>query len=159
MGSFRNRFAIVTCLLFCPCCFGQAGKAELFGTIRDPQNLPVRSAKVACTELATGFKFEVASGEQGSYHLLGLAAGQYSLSVDKPGFRPYHQEGIVLRIGDQTRLDVKLQVGQTSESVDVRADTTLLETVNGTVNFHVSQPQLESLPLDGRNFIPLVALS
>jgi hypothetical protein len=81
------------------------------------------------------------------------------LSVDKPGFGPYRREELVLRIGDQTHLDVKLEVGQTSSSLDVRAENTLLETATGSVGYHVSQAQVETLPLDGRNFIPLVALS
>src|SRR5579872_5293235 len=140
-------------------CFGQAGKAELFGAILDPQGLAVSAAKVTATDPATGAHFDVDTDERGSYHLLGLAAGRYVLTVGKPGFRPFRQEGITLRIGDQTRLDVRLEVGQTSQSVEVKAEATLLETANGSVNYHVSQPQLETLPLDGRNFIPLIALS
>ncbi|HTS32244.1 MAG TPA: TonB-dependent receptor [Bryobacteraceae bacterium] len=140
-------------------CFGQAGKAELFGTIQDPQGLPVPGAKVTCAEPANGARFHIVTGDQGTYHLLGLAAGDYVLSVEKPGFRPYRQEGITLRIGDQTRLDVKLAIGEAAQSVEVSAQTTLLETASGSVSYHVIQPQLETLPLDGRNFIPLVALS
>jgi len=140
-------------------CFAQAGKAELFGTIQDPQGLGVAKTKVTGSEPGTGAQFDVLSDERGDYHLLGLPAGEYVLAVEKPGFRPYRQEGITLRIGDQTRLDIKLEVGQTAQSVEVKAETTLLETANGSVNYHVSQPPLETLPLDGRNFIPLVALS
>jgi hypothetical protein len=139
--------------------FGQAGRAELFGTIQDPQGRSVAAAKVTCTELTTGVKTEVVSDGSGAYHLLGLIAGQYALTAEKPGFRPYRHEGIVLRIGDQTRLEIKLEVGATTQSVEVQAETTLLETANATVNYHVSQAQIETLPLDGRNFIPLVALS
>src|SRR5262249_33653424 len=69
------------------------------------------------------------------------------------------QTGITLRIGDQTRLDVQLELGQTAQSIDVNAEASLLETASGSVSYHVSQPQIETLPLDGRNFIPLVALS
>jgi len=140
-------------------CFGQAGKAELFGTIQDPQKLAVGTATVTCTESGTRARFETVTDERGAYHLLGLPAGQFALAIEKPGFRPYHQEGITLRIGDKSRLDVKLEVGQTSQSVEVRGEATLLETASGSVNYHVGQAQLETLPLDGRNFIPLVALS
>ena len=116
-------------------------------------------AKVSSQDEATGVQSGVLTDERGEYHLLGLAAGHYVLTVEKPGFRPYKQEGIVLRIGDQIRLNVKLELGQTSQSVDVTAQASLLETATGSVSYHVSQPQLETLPLDGRNFIPLVALS
>src|SRR5215472_8485829 len=156
----RCRLSLALLAFGCaPASFGQAGKAELFGTIQDPQNLAVTSAKITCSAVGTGEQFTVVTDEHGDYHLLGLAAGQYVLAIEKPGFRPYRQEGITLRIGDQTRLDVKLEVGQTSTSVEVQAQTTLLETANGSVSYHVGPPQLETLPLDGRNFIPLVALS
>ena len=60
---------------------------------------------------ATGARFEATTDDHGEYHLLGLAAGEYALSVEKPGFRPYRQTGITLRIGDQTQLNVKLELG------------------------------------------------
>src|SRR6202011_25243 len=125
----------------------------------DPSGLGVVKAKVAGEEQATGAHFDVTTDDHGEYHLLGLAAGQYAVTVEKPGFRLYKQTGITLRIGDQTRLDVKLELGQPSQSVNVTAEATLLETASGSVSYHVNQEEIETLPLDGRNFIPLVALS
>ena len=140
-------------------CFAQAGKAEVFGSIQDPQGLTVASATVTSTGSATGDHFSAVTDDHGGYHFLGLPAGQYTLTVEKPGFNLYRQEGITLRAGDQIALDIKLQIGSTSESVDVHAEATLLETANGSVSFHVNQKEIETIPLDGRNFIPLVALS
>jgi hypothetical protein len=140
-------------------CFGQAGKAELFGTIQDPSGLGVATATVVGEEEATGARYEVKADDHGEYHLLGLPSGGYQLAVEKPGFRPYRQTGIILRIGDQTRLDVQLQLGQASQSVNVEANTSLLETASGSVSYHVGEREIQVLPLDGRNFIPLVALS
>jgi hypothetical protein len=142
-----------------PRCFPQAGKAELFGAVQDPQGLAVAAAKVTSQEKATGARFAVATGDRGEYHLLGLAAGEYVLTVEKPGFRPYRQQGLALRLGDQVQLNVTLELGQASQYVEVNARASLLLTANGTVSSHVSRPQLETLPLDGRNFIPLIALS
>ena len=140
-------------------CFGQAGKAELFGSVQDPAGLGISGVKVTGEEQATGSRVDVTTNDHGNYHLLGLPSGQYALAVEKPGFRPYRQTGITLRIGDQTRLDVKLELGPAAQAVTVNAETTLLETASGAVNYHVSQTEVERLPLDGRNFVPLVALS
>ena len=96
---------------------GQAGKAELFGTVFDPSGLAVAKAKVTAEEQATSSRFEVSTGEHGDYHLLGLDAGHYALTVEQPGFRLYRQTGITMRIGDQTRLNVKLELGQPSQTV------------------------------------------
>jgi hypothetical protein len=159
MRSLQVLPILATLIAISLSCFGQAGKAELFGAIQDPQGLATAAAKVTCEEQATGVRYNVMTGERGEYHLLGMAAGEYVLTVEKPGFRPYRQEGIALRIGDQIRLNVKLELGQASQSVEVTARASLLETASGSVGYHVSQPQLETLPLDGRNFIPLVALS
>lgn len=140
-------------------CFSQAGKAELFGTIQDPARLGIINAKVTVQDEATAGRSTVTTDAKGEYHLLGLAAGQYVLTVEKTGFRTYRQTGIRLRISDQTRLDVRLELGQSAQSVEVNAEASLLETASGSVSFHVSRTQVETLPLDGRNFVSLIALS
>ena len=119
-------------------CFGQAGKSELFGTVQDPSSLAIKEAKISADELATGAKFQTASDERGVYHLLGLPAGEYSLSVEQPGFRSYKQTGLVLRLADQIQLNIQLQIGQPTQTVEVHAEVPLLQTANGSVAFNVS---------------------
>jgi Carboxypeptidase regulatory-like domain len=139
--------------------FGQAGRAELFGVVKDPPGLAVPKANVTAEEQTTAARFQSATDARGEYHLLGLPAGKYVLTVEQPGFQLYQQTGIVLRIGDQIELNITLALGQTTQSVKVEAEASLLEAANGSVSYHVSQQEIETLPLDGRNFIPLVALS
>ena len=104
-------------------------------------------------------RFAGTSDDRGDYHLLGLPAGEYIITVEQPGFRTYRQSGITLRIAEQVGLNIKLALGQPAESIEVTAQATLLQTVLGSVSFNVEQGKVETLPLDGRNFIPLVALS
>jgi hypothetical protein len=150
---------VLTILFAGAACYGQAGKAELFGSIQDPSGAVVPRATVEAESAATAATFSAVSDERGGYHLLGLPAGQYLLTVEQPGFRTYHQEGIVLRTDDRTALDVKLELGQPAQAVEVTAGAPLLETATGQVSFSVDQTKIETLPLDGRNFIPLVALA
>ena len=91
---------------------GQAGKAELSGTIQDPAGLPVPKAKVVAEDQATTVRYSTVSDDRGEYHVLGLPAGQYVLTVEAPGFHTYRQSGITLRLADHTALDVKLEIGQ-----------------------------------------------
>jgi hypothetical protein len=137
----------------------QSGHAELFGAIHDPSSLPIAGAKITAIAQATGIETEVLSNNQGEYHFLGLAAGPYTLRAEKSGFRLYRQTGITLRIADRTRQDIPLEIGQGAQSVTVNAAASLLETDSGSVSYHVNRARIETLPLDGRNFIPLVALS
>lgn len=151
--------AILIVLITSQACFGQAGKSELFGTVQDPSGLPIPGAKVSADELATGAQFRASASERGEYHLLGLPAGQYSLTIEQPGFKTYKQTGITLRLADQIGLDIRLEVGQPAQSVAVTAEAPLLQTAAGSVGFNVSGYKIETVPLDGRNFIPLVALA
>lgn len=139
--------------------FAQAGQAELFGTIRDPSELPVPGARVEAEEQSTAARFTTASDERGNYHLLGLPTGDYVLTVEQAGFRPYRQSGITLRIADHTTSNVQLQIGNQSESVDVHGEAPLLQTATAEVNHNVDQTKIATLPLDGRNFVSLVTLS
>src|ERR1039457_6373337 len=130
------RFPIAALVLALPC-FGQAGKAELFGTVHDPSSLPVANASVKAVEQSTMAPSTAISDYRGSYHLLGLRAGQYVLTVEQPGFRTYRQSGITLRVEDRTALDIGLQLGQPAESVEVSAAAPLLQTAGGDVGYHL----------------------
>lgn len=140
-------------------CFGQAGRAELFGAILDPSGLAVPKAKIEAQDQATMVHYSVTSDDRGEYHILGLPAGQYALTVEQPGFRTYRQSGVTLRLGDRTGLDVKLQIGQPSQTIDVAAEAPLLQTATGEVSLNLDQQKITTLPLDGRNFIPLLTLA
>ncbi|MCC6368729.1 MAG: carboxypeptidase regulatory-like domain-containing protein [Bryobacterales bacterium] len=142
-----------------PVCQGQAGRAELFGAIEDPSGLAIPKAKVEAENQATAARYGSQSDERGEYHLLGLPAGEYVLKVERPGFQKYRQSGIVLRLGDRTAVAVTLQVGQSSQSLEVTAAAGLLQTASGEVSLNVDERKISALPLDGRNFIPLVTLA
>src|SRR6185312_7944657 len=152
------KFVVLFCCAALPAC-AQAGRAELSGSVRDASGLPVQNAKIEAEEQATNAAFRTASGKHGEYHLLGLPVGRYVLTVEQPGFRVYRQSGIALRIGDQVSLDVQLEIGPATQSVDVNEQASLLQTASGSVSFGVDERSIAVLPLDGRNFIPLVALS
>ncbi|MFL6351126.1 MAG: carboxypeptidase regulatory-like domain-containing protein [Bryobacteraceae bacterium] len=149
---------VALCFTVLPC-FAQDGKAELFGTIRDPSTLPIANADIQFKEQTTNALFLTRSGEQGEYHLVGLPVGVYVLTVQHEGFRMYRQSNITMRIADQVSLDVQLSIGQTTQTVEVNEQASLLQTASGAVSFSVDEKKIVTLPLDGRNFVPLVALS
>jgi hypothetical protein len=140
-------------------CLGQAGKATLSGTISDPTGLPVARAQVNAEEQATHALFSTVSDGRGEYRLLGLLPGDYVLTVKQSGFKTYRQSGITLRIEDRTIQHVQLEVGQPIQTIEVTAAAPLLQTATGEVSFNVDRGKVAALPLDGRNFIPLLALS
>src|SRR5215475_11830496 len=130
-------------------CFGQAGRAEISGSVQDPSHLAVANAKVEAQDQATQAVYSVTSDSRGEYHLLGLPSGQYVLTVSPPGFRTYRQSGITRRLADRVAMDVSLEVGQPAQAVEVVAEAPVLQTESGDVSFSVNQQKVETLPLDG----------
>src|SRR3954447_2938351 len=93
--------------------------AELSGTVQDPASLPVEKAAIAVTERSTNAHFATVSDNRGVYHLLGLPAGEYVLTVYGPAFREYRRSGIVLRMREQAVLDVRLELGAREQTLEV----------------------------------------
>jgi hypothetical protein len=149
---------VVTFLLTWPLA-AQSTKAEFLGTIRDSSDRIVDGAELRLANLRTGAIAVSASDAGGRFQFLALPPGEYRLSVARDGFAPLVQEGILLRVGDRTSLDLTLTVGGASETVLVTAAPPLLESGRGAVSFAVDQKKVTTLPLDGRNFVPLIALA
>lgn len=140
-------------------CLGQASPAELLGSIDDPSHLPVANATVTAQDRATLAQSVTRTSANGEYHLLGLPAGQYVVAISAPGFRTYRQSGITLRAGDRAAVNATLRIGESAQAIEITAQAPLLQTSSGEVDFHLDENKIASLPLDGRNFIPLIALS
>ncbi len=150
---------LAAALLFALSLQAQSTKAELFGTILDPATLPVAAARVQLTNAATGRTALFTTAPDGRYQFLALPAGQYSLAVTGGGFAPLTRSGILLRVGDRTAIDLTLPLGDASQSVEISAAAPLLQSSRGTAGFVVEQKKVVALPLDGRNFVPLIALA
>ncbi|HUQ95006.1 MAG TPA: carboxypeptidase regulatory-like domain-containing protein [Bryobacteraceae bacterium] len=138
---------------------GQSTKTEWLGEVRDARGLPVEGASLELRNSGTAAKARAVTDSQGSYHFFALAAGTYSVTVRKEGFAELSRSGILLRVGDRIVWDVQLEVGNESQAVEVTAQAPLLQSSRGTVSFVVEQKRMAALPLDGRNFIPLIALA
>jgi hypothetical protein len=139
--------------------FAQAGRAELFGVIRDASGLPVPGAVVQAEDQGTMVRYSGTSDERGEYHLVGLPASNYVVTVEQPRFRTYRQSGLTLRLAERVPLDVTLEIGQASQTVEVTAAAPVLQTGSGEVGMNMDEKKVTTLPLDGRNFIPLVTMA
>jgi carboxypeptidase family protein len=137
----------------------QSTKVELSGTVHDPSGLAVAGAEVRLINDGTQSEFSTATDPDGMYHFVALPPGTYTLSVMKAGFSSLRRGGVVLRVGDVVNLDLALEIGSITESVSVTAAAPLLQATRGIVSFVVDQQKIGALPLDGRNFIPLITLS
>ena len=158
-GLVVGIFVVVMMMLVGSALQSQSTKVELSGTVSDPAALAVRGADVKLLNMSTGAEQAYVTGSNGEYHFFGLQPGSYTLTVTKTGFTELRREGLTLRVGDNVSLDLALQIGAVTQSVNVTSEPPLLQSNRGTVSFVVEQQKVVTLPLDGRNFVPLIALS
>jgi len=128
------------------------------GEVRDPSGASVPNAAVTAANTATNAVRNTVSTDQGLYSFPGLVPGVYEVKVEVTGFRPSARR-LTLEVQQTARVDFKLEVGQVSSAVEVSAMAALLTTENATVGTVIENRRILDLPLNGRNFLELVALS
>jgi len=137
----------------------QADDAIVVGTVFDPAYAAVSGATVQLTHLSTNAVTEIRTDDRGQYRTPSLRIGEYVLSVEAGGFKRFSQRGVELEIGDVRKVDVVLEIGQASQSVNVDAEAPLLQTSDSTVGDVINNRQIEDLPLNGRDYLQLANLS
>jgi len=135
-----------------------AQTASVTGRITDPSGALVPEATVTVESVETGLRTTVQSNEQGYYNIPSLLPGAYNFSVSKAGFKPLRQTNLRLQVQQVARLDVALEVGGVTESVEVSAQAVLLESETATLGQVVQGRQIVELPLLGRNPYALAML-
>jgi carboxypeptidase family protein len=136
----------------------QAGQSELAGEVRDSAGALVAGASVSAVELATERRVSTTTGAGGLFVLPSLRPGRYRLEVDKDGFRPLRRDGLELRTGERARVDVALELGRYTDRATVTADVPLLKTERSDVGQVIPNREIVQLPLNGRSYVPLIAL-
>ena len=125
----------------------------------DPTGLAIQDTGIELSHTGTGWKSSTKSAVDGSWQFLAVSAGTYRLNLSKDGFVPLIRDGIVIRTGDRLTLDLDLKLGEASQTVQVTAEAPLLQAAKGSVSFVVDRRRVITLPLDGRNYVPLIALA
>ena len=133
--------------------------AEIDGVVTDASGRVVPNAEVIAVETDKQLAHQSASDVAGHFILANLPAGPYQLEVKAPGFKDYRQTGISLGVGQTTAINVQLTVGSVTESVEVNANTSMVETKDSAIAQVVEQRKIVDLPLNGRNLTQLLTLT
>jgi hypothetical protein len=102
--------------------------AQISGTVRDSSNAVLPGVQVTATQTDTGVSRMTITNETGFFVLPNLLLGPYRLEATLPGFRLFAQTGLVLQVGSSPLIDVKMEVGQVAQAVEVQADVAAIET-------------------------------
>ncbi|MGH9630268.1 MAG: carboxypeptidase regulatory-like domain-containing protein, partial [Bryobacteraceae bacterium] len=139
--------------------FPQATTANVVGTVTDPSSGVVPAATVTIQNRQTGQARKTETDAQGNYEFPFLQIGEYTVTVEKAGFQKSEVAPFSLSVAQAARVDVKMTIGQTAESVQVSASAILLQTEDATVGTVIDSQKVVELPLNGRSFVQLALLT
>ena len=132
--------------------------ATLVGRVTDPSSAVIPATKITLVNTATNETRTVEVGESGEFTFVQLPPGSYTLTAEHEGFRKEVHSSIVLQVGQEARVDIILQVGSVSETVDVTASAPVVSSENAALGNVVDQKKVVELPLNGRGYLQLAFL-
>jgi Carboxypeptidase regulatory-like domain/TonB dependent receptor/TonB-dependent Receptor Plug Domain len=139
--------------------FGQFVTASLQGTVQDRTGASVPGAKIEATNVSTGVSTRGVTDASGRFVFASLPpGGPYRVSVEATGFKTEERTGINLSVNQIVDINVPLQVGETTQKVEVNADATQLETDTAAVGQVINNRSVDNLPLNQRNVYSLMFL-
>jgi outer membrane receptor protein involved in Fe transport len=136
----------------------QAATATLSGTVKDPNGAVIADAQVQATQTATSVKRETTTNAEGVFVLTNLAAAEYEVKIQSPGFA-VRKVVVTLQVGQTFTLDLALTVSLSEKVViDDRFNYNLVNTSDSVVDGVIREREVNGLPLNGRNFLELALL-
>src|SRR6266576_4177777 len=132
---------------------------EIAGDVRDPSGSVMAGADVKATNKGTGVERATVTNDAGLYNFPNLQPGVYDVTVSKSGFQTMSRTDLTLQVQQVARVDFAMQIGQTTQTVEVTGAATLLTTENATVGSVIENKRIVELPLNGRNFLQLISLA
>src|ERR1700694_5118830 len=143
------KVVLIVFVLVCAA-YAQETTAGLQGTVKDSTGALISNATVEVTSPAL-IGVKRMQTDQGSFRFANLPPGTYTLTVTAPGFRTYKQENIALEVGHLPNLDVAMQIGTVTETVEVSAQAALIDTTQSKVQTNIPDEALMNLPTQTRS--------
>ena len=137
----------------------QEFRGTFSGSVTDQQGAAIAKAKVVATEVQTGNKSETYTEATGDYTIPFLKPGTYEITAEAAGFKTALRKGLTLRTGEHPVIDLRLEVGGVSETVQVSAEVPLIETSNSSAGEVITTQEVEEFPLNGRTPLMLSRLA
>jgi len=138
---------------------GQSTYGTVDGTVTDSTGAVVAGAQVTLTNVGTQEKHTETTGDAGLYTFVNVEPGQYRLDIEKSGFKHFARTNVVVQVQQETHIDATLPVGQASETVEVTAETPLLQAETSSLGQVIEERKANELPLNGRNVFNLITVS
>lgn len=145
-----GRPVAIVLMLICGVAVGQETRATLTGRVTDPTGAIVPGAQITATQTDTGTLTRVTTNAAGEYTIPFLIPGPYTVTVAAPGFEKYVHPGLTLQVEQTVTENVKLSVGEATQSVTVRAESPQVDIATATTGQVLTAEEVEDLPSNGR---------
>ena len=136
-----------------------AQEATIVGTVTDPSGAAVPNVSITVTNTDTGLERTLTTSSEGQYVAPELHIGHYTVRAQGTGFKVVEHTGLVLTVGDRTRVDFKLTLGGASEQVTVEAAAVAVQSDSGEVSNLITGRQISDLAVNGTSLFQLAALA
>src|SRR6202167_2159401 len=156
-GATRVLWVLAAAVLLAAAAMAQS-TSQLNGSVTDPSGASVSGAKITLTNPATGLQRTATSNATGLYQFLDVPPGDYRLEATATGFATYRATKITLVVSTPTTIPIRLQVAGVAETVDVGAETPLINRTDASLGNVVEQDQIAELPIAARNVVELLSL-
>jgi hypothetical protein len=162
-GKFLSKFARAFLFLLAVAALpvvssAQDANGRILGTVYDPQGAVIPAAQITVTNTATRVARTSATDNEGHFQVLALPIGTYKVKAEHAGFSTVISTEQKLLINQALRIDIKMEVGAATQTVDVGAEAAPVETVNATLGQSVTGRVLTNMPLNGRDALDLALL-
>jgi hypothetical protein len=137
----------------------QYGTGTILGVVTDPTGAVVPNATVSARHTGTNETRSFTTDPNGAYEFRAILSGTYTVTATAPSFKTATVSDVVLRVNTQVRIDITLQLGAVSETIQVEALTPQLQTNTAVLGTVIDNRTMLELPLNARNFFDLVALT
>ncbi|HET8549345.1 MAG TPA: TonB-dependent receptor, partial [Bryobacteraceae bacterium] len=153
-------FALVACLLLvCSAAWAQQSFGSITGTVSDPQGARIPGASVTVTNTDTNRSSPVVSNETGYFEASLLDPGNYSVTVEAPGFKRVVRSGLVLSVAGRLHVPLTLELGQVADTIEVTAEAPMLDTTTASGGRVLDNRQITQLPFSDMNPFALATLA
>jgi Carboxypeptidase regulatory-like domain/TonB dependent receptor/TonB-dependent Receptor Plug Domain len=150
--------SILLLFVFSACAWPQTQLATVFGTITDPSGAVVPGVNVTIANQGTGLNQSALTDAAGQYRFAGLPTGNYSLRVEKSGFRSQVREAVELTSGSEVMVNSQLAIGDLKQETTVRANIAAIDNTTSNIEGLVPEQGLTELPLNNRDLYSAVML-
>jgi hypothetical protein len=140
---------IAALTLAIPSLFAQEFRGTISGAVTDATGLSVAGAKVTVTEIHTNTRVDATTESTGQYTAPFLLPGDYDISAKMAGFKEFVRKGVHVGAGEHPVIDIRLQIGDTTVSIEVTAEAPLVNNENASVGSSLSTKEVEDMPLNG----------